>query len=87
MAVVGDLFFARTEKSNITEDVVTMEIPMVIPIPNLSPHPPQPKDPVVKDLKDSPIALYMKLCRQLLWWKQHATPQVLDLIQFGLPGT
>ena len=87
MAVVGDLSFALAKKAYITEDVVTMEIPMVIPNPNPSPYPPQPKDLVVKDLKDSPIPLYMKLRRQLHWWKQHATPQVLDLIQFGLPGT
>ena len=64
-----------------------MENLMEIPIPSLSPLPPQPKDPVVRDLNDSPTPLYMKLRRQIHWWKQHATPQVLHLIQCGLPAT
>ena len=87
MGEVGDLIFALSEKANTTEDAVPMEIPMEIPIPSLSPHPPLLKDPVVKVLNDSPILLYMKARRQLHWWKQHATPQVLDLIEFGLPAT
>ena len=40
-----------------------------------------------KVLNDSLIPLYLKLRRQLHGWKQHATPQVLDLIQFSLPAT